>query len=75
MLDIATGRYFGFNPTAARVWEALMAGASPATIEKLGFDVALLGGFIEQLVVYKLIVSTTVSGKLLPDQLHDSLAR
>ena len=31
VLDIATGRYFGFNPTAARIWEALMAGASPRT--------------------------------------------
>lgn len=73
VLDIATGRYFGFNPTAARVWEALMAGASPATIAELGFDVASVVGFVEKLEVYKLIVSAGVSNRLLPDQLRDPL--
>jgi hypothetical protein len=74
VLDIATGRYFGFNPTAARVWEALMAGASPATIAELGFDAALLGKFVEKLVDYKLIVPATLSSRSVPDQLRDSLA-
>jgi coenzyme PQQ synthesis protein D (PqqD) len=73
VLDIATGRYFGFNPTAARIWEALMTGASPSNIAELGFDAASLNGFVEKLVDFKLILSAGVSSGLLPDQLRDSL--
>jgi coenzyme PQQ synthesis protein D (PqqD) len=74
VLDIATGRYFGFNSTAARVWEALMSGVSPGSIAALGFDAAALGGFVGQLAGYELIVPATHSGKPLPDQLHSALA-
>ena len=74
VLDIGTGRYFGFNPTAARVWEALMAGASPGSIAELGFDAAALGGFVEKLADYELIVPVTHSGGPVPDQLQGALA-
>ena len=74
VLDIATGRYFGFNPTAARIWEALMAGAIPSNIAELGFDAASLGGFVVKLLDYKLIMSATLSSSSVPDQLRDSLA-
>lgn len=29
LLDLATGRFFGLNPTAAALWRALCHGASP----------------------------------------------
>ena len=74
VLDIATGRYFGFNPTAARVWEALVAGVSPGSIAELGFDTASLRDFVEKLADYELIVPANHSAEPVPDQLRDALA-
>lgn len=73
VLNVATGRYFGFNASAARIWEALMAGASPAGIEACGVDAAALETFVNTLVDHALIVSSDSAGEAVPDHVAAAL--
>lgn len=66
VLNISTGRYYGFNASAARVWEALVAGASPAAIAALGVDAAALEAFTTKLVDHALVVATASSAVDVP---------
>jgi hypothetical protein len=74
VLNLTTGRYFGFNPTAATVWQALLAGATPQIIAEVGFRVTALSTFLERLISYELIIPTATAAVPLSDSLRDKLA-
>jgi hypothetical protein len=74
VLNIATGRYFGFNPTAARVWEALMYGVRPATLVAAGVEPSALAAFLERLVQHELVTPTACGETTLSSQIRDALA-
>lgn len=56
VLNLGTGQYFGFNPSAAAAWTALMAGARPAGIVAAGAAEPTLLAFIARLEALNLIV-------------------
>ncbi len=74
VLNISTGRYFGFNPAAARVWEALMAGVRPATVMSAGLAPASVRSFIEKLTACGLIVPSNSVESPLADDLRIALS-
>lgn len=57
VLNLATGEYFGFNPPAAAVWTALMAGVRPGPIVAVGIAGADLSAFIARLEELGLVVA------------------
>lgn len=56
VLNLGTGQYFGFNPSAAAAWAALMAGATPGQIVAAGASEPALLAFIDRLEALNLIV-------------------
>ncbi len=74
VLNIATGRYFGFNPTAARVWEALMSGARPESLVAAGVEPSALATFIEKLVQHELVKPSACGESPPSSQIRDALA-
>lgn len=74
VLNIATGRYFGFNPTAARVWDALITGIRPTAMVAAGVEPTALALFLEKLVQYELVVPSNRDETPLTSQHRDALA-
>lgn len=56
VLNLGTGQYFGFNPSAAAAWTALMAGATPGQIVEAGASQPALLAFVARLEALNLIV-------------------
>jgi hypothetical protein len=51
VLNLSTGRYFGFNPSASVLWSALAAGACPADLKAHlapGIDLATFVGALHE---------------------------
>lgn len=55
VLNLGTGQYFGFNPTAAALWDGLMAGVRAAGLAVQGLSEAEIGAFIGRLTELGLI--------------------
>lgn len=56
VLNLGTGQYFGFNPSAAAAWVALMAGAKPSQIVAAGAAEPALLALVARLEALNLIV-------------------
>ena len=56
VLNLGTGQYFGFNATAAALWEGLMAGVDPARFDVTGLSEVEIGAFVGRLTDLGLIV-------------------
>ncbi|WP_421914959.1 PqqD family protein [Mesorhizobium sp.] len=76
VLDLSTGKYFGFSDSGSRIWQALSSGVAAQAIvgQSAGgttIGVAELEGFLSQLLEFKLIVplpdtpAQPLSGELL----------
>lgn len=74
VLNIATGRYFGFNAQAARVWEALVGGAAPVDIAALGVEAAALEGFVNTLVEHAIVVPSAEGTEAVPAHVATAIA-
>jgi hypothetical protein len=74
VLNIATGRYFGFNAQAAKVWEAMIAGAGPSDIVALGVDAAALEGFVNTLVEHAIVVPAAGGTEAVPAHVATAIA-
>lgn len=57
VLNLGSGRYFGFNKSAASVWKALMQGVHPAKISGIGPDEPEMRGFVDALLANELVVA------------------
>src|SRR5690606_10448931 len=57
VLNLSTGQYFGFNPSAATVWEALIGGACPTDIADAMAPARDIDGFINALGTNALTVT------------------
>jgi hypothetical protein len=58
VLDLSTGRYFGFNQTATLLWRALIDGAAPADIVTAAPDLPGVAEFVEKLVGHGLLIAS-----------------
>ncbi len=56
VLNLGTGQYFGFNATAAALWDGLMAGVDPARFDVTGLSEVEIGAFVGRLTDLGLIV-------------------
>jgi hypothetical protein len=59
VLNLGSGRYFGFNKSAASVWNAMMQGVHPATISGVGPGEAHMRGFVDTLLTNDLVVANS----------------
>ena len=64
VVNLATGRYFGFNLTAQLLWKGLMGGSSPQEIIKsVGDSEAVteesINAFVDQLISFELVVGNS----------------
>lgn len=68
VLNLKSGQYFGFNPAAAVVWEALMAGAAPSALAEASPDPAAIAPFAQRLLDLELVVvADAAPADLAPD--------
>lgn len=58
VLNLSTGKYFGLNPAAAVLWDALVTGVPAADLVAAGAAPGLLEGFLSQLAAHGLLVAT-----------------
>jgi len=61
VLNLSTGRYFGFNPAAAVVWEALMSGVAPRTVAEAMLQASGLDAFVADLLANDLVVASDIT--------------
>lgn len=59
VLNLATGRYFGFNPAAATLWRALVMGVSPTDLMAALPQGAGFAAFVAALHENALVVETS----------------
>jgi hypothetical protein len=75
VLDLASGKYFGFSESGSIVWEALSSRVRPADLAGAlrggAISAADLDGFVSQLVQLNLLVPSPATA---PANLPDSLA-
>ncbi|WP_114287431.1 PqqD family protein [Candidatus Halocynthiibacter alkanivorans] len=57
VLNLASGRYFGFNKSAASIWNAMMQGVRPSTISAVGPGETDIRGFVDTLLANELVVA------------------
>lgn len=74
VLNLATGQYFGFNPSAAAIWSALMAGATPQQVQSSGHSAPELGQFVDRLVALGLMVADPDATSSWHDDMRQQLA-
>lgn len=55
VLNLASGRYFGFNNSAATVWGAIMAGVHPVKMSSTHLDEKIISEFVKRLISFELI--------------------
>jgi hypothetical protein len=67
VLDLRSGVYFDFNPTAASMWTALIAGASEAVFEAAGLSAARIEAFMARVVECGLVTPVPDQVALGPD--------
>ncbi len=60
VLDLATGRYFGFNDAATALWRALVDGASVEDLVAAAPSVDGIGAFVTRLVEAGLLTASEV---------------
>lgn len=73
VLNIATGQYFGFNATAAKLWQALMAGVRPTTLFAARVAPEAMRGFLERLTECGLVTPSDRAESPLADHLRSAL--
>jgi hypothetical protein len=72
VLNLGSGRYFGFNKSAATVWNALMQGVRPSTISAVGSGETDIRGFVDTLLANELVVANSdVNTPLMAAQIED----
>jgi hypothetical protein len=74
VLNLLTGRYFGFNPSAGVVWEALMAGISPENIQARTPDAVDITSFVAGLIDNGLVVPSLTGASVLAEPMAAQLA-
>ncbi|WP_245487874.1 PqqD family protein [Mesorhizobium sp. M4A.F.Ca.ET.022.05.2.1] len=80
MLDLASGRYFGFSDTGSRIWQALSLGVPAPVLVGLAAGTATIGlveleSFIAQLIDFGLLApAPDASAQPLPSGLPAELA-
>lgn len=74
ILNLTTGQYFGCNASAASIWSALMAGATPAQIAEVGPPLALTSQYVDKLVGLGLLVAEPARGVTVEPGLLAALA-
>ncbi|MEY4889872.1 MAG: hypothetical protein RIQ75_1002 [Pseudomonadota bacterium] len=66
VLDLGTGRYFGFNAVGAATWLALMDGACARDIASAGLDEAQLSVFLNTILREGIAIQAEGSRSSLP---------
>ncbi|MET3519885.1 MULTISPECIES: PqqD family peptide modification chaperone [Mesorhizobium] len=79
VLDLASGKYFGFSDSGSRVWQALSSGVGAQALAGSIAGAAATGAtgldaFIAQLVELGLLVPSDGTAQPLPDELAAELA-
>ncbi|MBL4929011.1 PqqD family protein [Fuscibacter oryzae] len=75
VLNLSTGRYFGFNPSAAVLWSALAAGVCPADLQAHLAPAIDLATFIGALHENALVVEGDEAPTPVTDDLRAQLAK
>ena len=74
VLNLRTGRYFGLNPAAAQIWDALVSGAALGDIAEALDEAIGLEEFVEKLLSDELLAVREGDPSGLPDDLRARLA-
>lgn len=79
VLDLASGRYFGFSDSGSKVWQALSSGVGAETLTGPATGAAAIGpaeleAFVSQLVELGLLVASDAPAQSMPDALRAALA-
>ncbi|WP_137929001.1 PqqD family peptide modification chaperone [Mesorhizobium comanense] len=75
VLDLSTGKYFGFSDTGSGVWQALSSGVGVQAIaEASAIAAADLEGFISRLLEFGLLAPADAPGQPLPGEIVSALA-
>jgi hypothetical protein len=79
VLDLASGRYFGFSDSGSKVWQALSSGVGAQALTRLANGAAAIGpteleAFISRLVELGLLVPSDAPAQPMPDDLRAALA-
>lgn len=74
VLNLSTGRYFGFNPAAATLWGALAQGVPPATLLATLPQAAGFAAFVAALHENALVVETDAPAVPLEPELRATIA-
>ncbi|WP_258052089.1 PqqD family protein [Mesorhizobium sp. INR15] len=80
VLDLATGKYFGFSDSGSRIWEALSSGVPASELIDAATAVGTVGAgeidsFIGQLLEFGLLVPASGAPALLSSELLTQLAQ
>lgn len=79
VLDLSSGRYFGFSDSGSKIWQALSSGVAVDALVGLSagagtIDAAGLEAFVAQLVEFGLLSRSDATPQPLPDDLPAALA-
>ncbi|TPM40195.1 PqqD family protein [Mesorhizobium sp. B2-3-4] len=75
VLDLSTGKYFGFSDSGSGVWQALSSGVSAAALAETGaIASAELATFIARLLEFGLLAPADTAPNPLPGDLISQLA-
>ncbi|KRB34393.1 hypothetical protein ASD99_01875 [Mesorhizobium sp. Root695] len=79
VLDLSSGKYFGFSDSGSRIWQALSSGVDAQALIGLTAGASTIGpaeleGFVSQLLELGLLVGLDAPPQPLPDELLAELA-
>lgn len=79
VLDLSSGKYFGFSDSGSRVWQALSSGVDARALIGLATSALTIGpaeleGFVSRLVEFGLLVPSDAVAEPLPGELLAELA-
>lgn len=75
VLDLSTGKYFGFSDSGSGVWQALSSGVGvQAIVEASAIEAADLEGFISRLLEFGLLAPADTPGQPMPNDIVSALA-
>ncbi|MBN9216335.1 MAG: PqqD family peptide modification chaperone [Mesorhizobium sp.] len=75
VLDLSTGKYFGFSDSGSGVWQALSSGVGVQAIaEASAIEAADLEGFISRLLEFGLLAPADTPGLPMPNDIVSALA-
>lgn len=79
VLDLSSGKYFGFSDSGSRIWQALSSGVDAQVLIGLTAGASTIGpaeldGFVSQLVELRLLTRSDAPAQPLPGDLLAALA-